>query len=280
MISQLTITVLSDNVVREPDLLGEWGWSVWIEADEHRILFDTGAGRVLEHNARHLHVPVESARFLVLSHGHYDHTGGLVAALSRDQRPELWVHPAAFQPKFLRREHGPARAIGLPGLNPEGARMRARQVHWTTAPAEICGGVWVTGEIPRDNSFEDVGGSFFLDEACRRPDPLVDDQAIWIETAHGLVVVLGCCHAGAVNTLGYIRQLRPGAPIRALIGGMHLVRATPERIERTLEALAAFDPQLIVPSHCTGWGPTTELAQRFPGRVQESAVGRRFRFDA
>jgi 7,8-dihydropterin-6-yl-methyl-4-(beta-D-ribofuranosyl)aminobenzene 5'-phosphate synthase len=280
MISQLTITVLSDNVVREPDLLGEWGWSVWIEADEHRILFDTGAGRVLEHNARHLHVPVESARFLVLSHGHYDHTGGLVAALSRDQRPELWVHPAAFQPKFLRREHGPARAIGLPGLNPEGARMRARQVHWTTAPAEICGGVWVTGEIPRDNSFEDVGGSFFLDEACRRPDPLVDDQALCIETAHGLVVVLGCCHAGVVNTLEHIRQLRPGAPIRALIGGMHLVRATPERMERTLEALAAFDPQLIVPSHCTGWGPVMELARRFPGRVQESAVGRRFRFDA
>ncbi|MGB9606460.1 MAG: MBL fold metallo-hydrolase, partial [Bryobacteraceae bacterium] len=140
-------------------------------------------------------------------------------------------------------------------------------------------GVWVTGEIPRRNDFEDTGGPFFLDEACCQPDPLVDDQALWVETAQGLVVVLGCCHSGVVNTLEYIRELRPGAQIRALIGGLHLVRAAPERIASTLEALERFAPQLIAPAHCTGWTAVLELARRFPGRVQESAVGKRFCFD-
>ncbi len=279
-VTQLSLTILSDNVVREPELLGEWGWAVWIEADGHRILFDTGAGRVLEHNARRLHVPVESAQSVVLSHGHNDHTGGLVAALSREQRPEVWMHPAAFQPKFARREGAPARAIGLPGLNEEGVRMRARRLHPCEKPAAIAPGIWLTGQIPRRNHFEDTGGPFFLDEACCRPDPLVDDLALWIETRRGLIVVLGCCHSGAVNTLNYIRELRPQFPIHALIGGLHLVRATPERMAKTLEALARFEPTLIVPAHCTGWKATLELANCFPGRVEESAVGKCFRFDS
>lgn len=273
------ITVLSDNVVREPDLLGEWGFSLWIEVGAQRILFDTGAGRVVEHNARHLQVPIESADTVVLSHGHFDHTGGLVAVLSRARRPAVWVHPAAFQPKYSRRADGTARAIGVPGLGEESVRMRAQSLNWTREPSPLSKAVWVSGEIPRRNDFEDTGGPFFLDEACQHPDPLIDDQALWIETANGLVVVLGCGHAGVVNTLEYVQQVTGGRRIRALLGGLHLVRANQQRMERTLEALARLDPQLIVPAHCTGWKPTLELAARFPGRVAECAVGSRFCFE-
>lgn len=277
--SEIALTILSDNIVREPDLLGEWGWAVWIEAGGRRILFDTGAGRVLEHNARRLSVPIESADAVVLSHGHYDHTSGLTAALSREQRPEVWIHPAAFQAKFAQRENAPARSIGLPGLNEEAVRLRARRLHFCERPGEVAPGVWITGQIPRRNGFEDTGGPFYLDEACREPDPLRDDQALWIETSRGLIVVLGCCHAGVVNTLEYVRELRPNSAIRALIGGLHLVRASAERMAKTIEALERFSPELIVPAHCTGWKPTLELASSFPGRVEESAAGKCLRFD-
>lgn len=276
MVRDLSITALSDNVVREPDLLAEWGLSFWVEADGRRILFDTGAGRVLEHNARHLQIPLESADVVVLSHGHYDHTGGLLAALSAGRRPEVWIHPAAFQAKYSRRDQGPPRSIGLPHLSPEDVRLRARAVNWTEQPAEIAPGVWVSGEIPRRNDFEDTGGPFFLDKACRRPDPLIDDQALWIDTPGGLVVVLGCAHAGVVNTLDYVENRTGARRIRAVLGGFHLVRADSERMARTLAALERHDPELIAPAHCTGWKAIVELAKHFPGRVAESAVGSRW----
>jgi len=279
MISQLRITTLADNSVREPDLLAEWGLAFWIEADGRRLLFDTGAGRVLEHNARHLNVPLEAVETILLSHGHYDHTGGLVALLSGARRAEVWVHPAAFVPKYSRREHGPARSIGMPHLKEEDVRMRARALNWTRGPMQVADGIWITGEIPRRNDFEDTGGPFYLDQDCREPDPLVDDQALWIETARGLVVVMGCAHAGIINTMDYIRELSGGGQIRAVLGGFHLVRASEQRLERTLQALERYSPEFIAPAHCTGWKGTLALARRFAGRVVESAAGATFKFE-
>ncbi len=279
MVRELLLTAVSDNVVREPDLLAEWGLAFWIEADGRRLLFDTGAGRVLEHNARHLGLPLEAVEAVILSHGHYDHTGGLLSLLSGGRRPEVWIHPEAFHPKYARREQAPARAIGLPHLCEGDVRMRARALKWTPQPTAIADGIWVTGEIPRGNEFEDTGGPFFLDEACREPDGLPDDQALWVETSGGLVIVLGCAHAGLVNTLDYIAQLRPGRRIRAVLGGLHLLRAGPHRIAATLQALEHYNPDLIAPAHCTGWRATAELAGRFRHRVTECGVGMRFRFD-
>lgn len=280
MISRLHLSAVADNVVRQPDLLAEWGLAFWIEADGQRLLFDTGAGRVLEHNARRLNVPLETADTIILSHGHYDHTSGLVTLLSGARRSEVWIHPAAFAPKFSRTEGAPARSIGMPHLNQQDVRMRARALNLTEGPAKVAEGVWITGEIPRRNDFEDTGGPFYLDPDCRQPDPLLDDQALWVETARGLVVVLGCAHAGVINTLEYISQLTGRPRIRAVVGGFHLVRASEQRLERTIRALEKYDPQLIAPAHCTGWKGTLALATHFPGRVAECAAGASFRFNA
>ena len=139
-------------------------------------------------------------------------------------------------------------------------------------------GIWVTGEIPGKTAFEKTGGRFYLNAACIRPDPLADDQALFFDTPEGVVVVLGCAHAGVVNTLEYISDLTHGRPIRSVIGGMHLLAAAPDRVEKTLEAFRRWNIQKIAPAHCTGMSAIAQLWTAFPGRCVPCAVGSSFTF--
>jgi 7,8-dihydropterin-6-yl-methyl-4-(beta-D-ribofuranosyl)aminobenzene 5'-phosphate synthase len=134
-------------------------------------------------------------------------------------------------------------------------------------------GIFVTGEIPRQNAFENTGGRFFLDAACTRPDPLLDDQALFFDTADGLVVLLGCGHAGVVNTLDYVQRLTDGRPIHTILGGLHLGTASPERIGKTIAAFRRWDLRQLSPCHCTGMSAMAQLWTAFPARCSSCAVG-------
>jgi 7,8-dihydropterin-6-yl-methyl-4-(beta-D-ribofuranosyl)aminobenzene 5'-phosphate synthase len=144
--------------------------------------------------------------------------------------------------------------------------------------SDIVPGVWVTGEIPRITNFEEVGGPFYLDRACTQPDPLADDQALYVESAKGIVVLLGCAHAGVVNTLEYVSRITGRKRIYAVLGGMHLLRASRRRIEATGDALERFKVRVIAPGHCTGAAAVACLWNRFPSRVKECSTGSRFVF--
>lgn len=279
MLNDLRICMLAENTAGGRHLLAEHGLSYWIEAGGPKVLFDTGQGLVLEHNARQLGVDLEAAEAVALSHGHYDHAGGLAAAPGRFGKATVFVHPCAFDPKFARADDGSARSVASAIANMDEIRSQVESVEYTQAPTAICDGVWVTGEIPRRNDFEDTGGPFYLDEACLVADPLLDDQAMYIESARGLVVLLGCTHAGLVNTLEYVVELTGRSRIYAVLGGMHLVRASYERIAKTEEVLRRYEVQLIGPAHCTGRKATTELCERFPDRCVECVTGARFVFD-
>ena len=137
----------------------------------------------------------------------------------------------------------------------------------------------VTGPVPRVTDFEDTDDPFFLDPHCQHPDPLMDDQALFFDSPEGTVIVLGCAHAGVINTLQYVRQLTGNRPVHALIGGMHLLRASKERLSRTIEELRVCDVRVIAPAHCTGIPATVELWNAFPGRCVPCRVGDRFEFD-
>lgn len=266
------ITVVVDNTASGRGLLAEHGLAFWIEHRGHRILFDTGQGGVLAHNARRLDIPLETVDAVVLSHGHFDHTGGL-AALSEKGTPfALFLHPAALAPRHSRPPDGPPREIGMPPPSVEAVRQNTRVV-WTESPTELFPAVHVTGPVPRRTGFEDTGGPFFADTAGREPDLLPDDQALYLETRHGTVVVLGCAHAGVVNTLDYVRALTENRPIHTLIGGMHLVSANEERMERTIHALRQLGIQRLMPAHCTGFPAMARLWHEFPGACVPCAVG-------
>jgi 7,8-dihydropterin-6-yl-methyl-4-(beta-D-ribofuranosyl)aminobenzene 5'-phosphate synthase len=139
--------------------------------------------------------------------------------------------------------------------------------------------LWVTGPVPRENTFEDTGGPFFVDATCQIRDPLEDDQALFFDTDEGTVVLLGCAHAGIVNTLSYIRQLTEERPIAVVLGGMHLLSASPERIAHTLEYLAALGKPRLGPAHCTGLKAFVGLWSRFPQQCVPCGAGTRMEFN-
>lgn len=266
-------TVLVDNYVRRSGLLAEHGWACWIETPVCRVLFDAGQGQALLHNARELGISLETADAIVLSHGHYDHTGTFAAVLDLAPTARVFAHPGAFEAKFSCRPGNPARYIGMPGDRLNLSNRIADRLAPTIAPVEIGPGILVTGQIPRTNDLEDAGGPFYLDEACQHPDPLVDDQALVIRTGGGVVVILGCAHAGVINTLKYVEQLRVGAPVRAVLGGMHLGAASRERLDWTIEELRRRKVPQVVAAHCTGANAFAALRAGLPGRCMLSEVG-------
>jgi len=266
------ILVLSENTAGGTGLLAEHGLSFWIEYGGRRILFDTGQGMVLLHNAARLGVPLDTVDAIVLSHGHYDHTGGLKDVLNVANGPEIYAHPAAFAPKYACSPSGSPRDIGIPNLDEQTVRAKSTLV-LTDGPTDVFPGVRVTGPVPRTNEYEDTGGRFFRDAACSKPDTFPDDQALYLEAGDGLVVVLGCAHAGVINTLKHIQQLTNGKPVHTLMGGMHLVSANPERLDRTVRDLRAFGIRRLLPAHCTGFPAMARLMHEFPAQYGQCHVG-------
>ncbi len=261
----LRLTVLVENTASAEGLLAEHGLSVWIESGGGHYLFDTGQGPALGTNAPRLGIPLESTDAVILSHGHYDHTGGLLHIMNLQERPAIYAHPAAFEPKYARGLNGTSREIGMPLKVKEITRSKA-EIRWVRMPAEISKGLFLTGPIPRVTDFEDSGGPFFADARCMNPDELPDDQAVFMDTPLGIVVLLGCAHAGVINTLQYIRDLTGGSRIRAVMGGMHLLAASQERMDKTVSALKDLAVQELFPAHCTGPDAVERLYREFPQR--------------
>lgn len=278
MLKEVTITILVDNLARE-GLAAEHGFAVLIGAGGRKILFDTGqTGAVLGGNADALGEDLSGVEAMVLSHGHYDHTGGMPLALARAPGAAVWCHPGVFAPRWSLRD-GAAREIGMPPAAQEAlTALPVGQLRRVTAPVQAAPGVWITGPVPRGNPFEDTGGPFFLDPEGTKPDMLPDDLSLWMETPEGVVVLTGCCHAGLMNTLMLVRNRTGGRPLRALIGGFHLVNAGEQRMARTLETLRTLNPATIVPCHCTGEAAVQVLQEALGDKVTPGAAGGMMRF--
>ena len=270
--SPIAITILVDNQAG-PGLTTEHGFSLWIEADGRHILFDTGQGPALPMNARTLEVDLRQTDMLVLSHGHYDHTGGIPHVLHVAPNAHVYCHPGVVQPRYSLRNGSPKPAH-MPSESMAALdRLPEKNLHWTSEAVRLSENIGLTGPIPRQTTFEDTGGAFFLDPEARHADPIEDDLALWIKTDQGLVVCVGCCHAGIINTLTHVKRLSGVATIRAVIGGLHLLNADSRRLNHTLAAMKTIPIETVVPCHCTGDRATDELEAAMGAKTRRSSSG-------
>jgi 7,8-dihydropterin-6-yl-methyl-4-(beta-D-ribofuranosyl)aminobenzene 5'-phosphate synthase len=269
------VTTLVDNSVSlsGSGLIGEHGLSFYIESGNKKILFDTGQNVALSHNAEVLGIDLSRIDAVVISHGHYDHTGGLKYLLEKNTAFSLHAHPDIFDDKLRPTKSGAYKKIGIPVKKSIFDTVDV-QLKLSKAPVEIASGVFTSGEIPQETDFESIESKFFVQrEGEIIPDPLADDQAVILDTKKGLVVLLGCSHRGVINTLNHVGKLFPAKKIHAIIGGLHLGNASDARLQKIIDHLRAFDLEKIGVSHCTGTKAMLALFERFNGKVFLNSVG-------
>jgi 7,8-dihydropterin-6-yl-methyl-4-(beta-D-ribofuranosyl)aminobenzene 5'-phosphate synthase len=264
LVRTLKITALVTNVagdVRAGD--GEWGYSALVEADGHKILYDTGASPDLVlRNARALHVDLADVEDVVLSHNHSDHVGGLLTL-----RREL----AQINPHAISRVHVAA-GIFRPRLTDGGEdRNGLREIQGAyvatggkfivhAGPTELFPGIWFTGPVPRPNNEHNWSPGLSLRTAAGQvEDNVPEDAALVIATPEGTVILTGCGHAGIVNITEYARHIIGPDAVLAIVGGLHLFNASDATLAWTGEKLRGYGVRNLLAGHCTGIEATYRL---------------------
>ncbi len=273
MDNKLEIAILVEDTVNKEGFKAEHGLSFFIKYNDKEFLFDTGAGAVLIHNVEKMGLDLNKLAGVFLSHGHYDHTGGLKEILKVNPNIPVYAHSRVFVKKYSKR---PEKLVEN-GIDMD--REDIANFISVNKPQQIVSGIWMTGEIPRKNTYEKVPRRFVnLENGQVVPDKMEDDQALYIETPKGLVILLGCSHSGVVNIISQIQKISEGKQIHAIIGGMHLCDADQGQIDWTIKYFENLDFDLLVPIHCTGKEAVEQMVNRLGERVMIGHTGDVFRF--
>jgi len=276
-VTKVKITTLCENSSPGFGLLPEYGLSMLLETGGKRFLFDAGSGTSLTVNAQLLDIDLRTINAVVFSHGHYDHTGGLEKLLEINNSLAVYAHPDIFN-KYLESAGEKPAYVGPPWSR-EYLQKRDVAFFPVEGPLELEKGLIITGPIPRTVEYEEQEPRFLRkNRQGFVRDQIYDDQALVVESSKGIVVLLGCTHAGLINTLRYVVSLTGAHKIHAILGGTHLMNISESRLASTLKDLRKFEIEKIAPCHCTGFRATVALHQVFPQQFYLNQVGSVFQF--
>ncbi len=273
------ITVLCEN--RSSDrrnLMGEHGFSALIETDFSKTLLDTGQGMTLASNARTLGIDLSQIETVVISHGHFDHTGGLTDIFPPNPGIRVIGHPEIFRPRYSRVETRDGPVFNYIGIQQS---QRYLESHFQTPFTfyrdftQLSTGIWFSGQVPRVTDFEkqDEHLKIATDKGYET-DPVVDDISLLVETASGPVIVTGCAHAGIVNIIRHFEQKTGHRKFFGIIGGTHLgFIGSQNQLDQSMQAFESYGFDLVAAAHCTGNAAAAAMRHRFKDKFAFANAG-------
>ena len=253
-VASLEIRILSTMLADEG--FGEWGFAALVEVDGRRIVFDTGANDdTVQRNLKAMGLDLSDVETVILSHNHADHTAGLLAlrrqfaATSSKALSKVYTGEGIFLPRV---SSGGQVSDRMAGIKRDYEATGGTVVD-VTRPLEILPGVWLTGPVPRvhpERNWSSVGK--VRTSGGDVEDTVPEDMTLVFQTAQGPVYLFGCGHAGVINTLEHARKTIDPAPVKAVIGGLHLFAADEQHLAWTAAQLKGFGVQQLLGAHCTG----------------------------
>lgn len=283
----LRVTVLiEDHAGYNTPFLAQHGISLLVDVQtdngESRILVDAGQSpEPILDNMSILQVDPTTIDIIFLSHCHDDHTGGLVGILQAIDRPGVPVvaHPSIFRRSYLLKPR--LRHIGMPSVDAHAEVVKSGGAPvLLSKPARLCPGVLSTGEVERTTDFESPTlEAYNLQAGALVPDPLLDDLSLVVDVRDvGLVIVTGCSHAGIVNIVRHAKSITGIDTVGGIVGGLHLVDAHENRIQKTVRELSNEPTLRVCAGHCTGFSASAALQDAFGARFSLIHAGEQIEF--
>jgi len=270
----ISIKFLVENRTNKSGVLAEHGLAIYIEACGKKILFDAGSTDIIIENAERMGVKLDEIDMAVVSHGHYDHTGGFPAFCGINENAPIYIHRNAFREIYDVKDGRPYGKMSGIRWTDEQRKALEKRLVLTDGAVMIDEDICITGTLPDEEGFVPTEPFMYIDEdGSTKLDDMSHEQCLVIRQDEGLYVFSGCSHKGVVSAINGAKAAFPGEDIALLVAGMHLFNSSAEERSRVVEKITAAGAHKIIPVHCTGLEAICDLKMKMGDRCILASAG-------